>query len=270
MAAVYSRVLGVKIIFYTQTEINKSVSILKNLQTRLILFIFDAAWYSPLRREKPIDDKSVKRPIFYVPFAVPKGDLKQQDSQRVKVLMIGKYHQARKNHHLFLDALAQLKDKYSFKGTIVGECITREQIEKFSILKEKVNELELLENVELKKNINHSDMSEIYSSHDIFVLPSSNEPASISVLEALAFGLPVICSDSCGTQSYISSGQNGYVFKTNNLFDLVQKIETLISNPKKVSEMREYCNSNYEKTISGNAYYEHLEYLLKKKWGMLL
>ena len=38
----------------------------------------------------------------------------------------------------------------------------------------------------------------------------------MSVLEAMAHSLPVICSDSNGTQCYIRPGENGYVFGTDD------------------------------------------------------
>ena len=39
------------------------------------------------------------------------------------------------------------------------------------------------------------NVQEIYKKHDLFVLPSVNEPASVSNLEAMSHGLAVITTD---------------------------------------------------------------------------
>jgi len=46
----------------------------------------------------------------------------------------------------------------------------------------------------------------------------------------MANKLPVICSDTCGTSCYVEEGENGYVFKSGDLEDLVNKIEKVIEN----------------------------------------
>ena len=50
-------------------------------------------------------------------------------------------------------------------------------------------------------------------------LPSSDEPAAVSHLEAMSHSLPVICSDSNGTRCYIRQGENGYVFRTGDALE---------------------------------------------------
>ena len=60
--------------------------------------------------------------------------------------------------------------------------------------------------------------------------PAENEPAAVSHLEAMSHSLPAICSDSNGTQCYIRPGENGYIFKTDDLEDLVECMERIISD----------------------------------------
>lgn len=59
---------------------------------------------------------------------------------------------------------------------------------------------------------------------DIYVLPSFTETTSLSVLEAMATGIPVISSKVGFVADYIRHGKNGFFFKVHNTHDLVKKI----------------------------------------------
>ncbi|MFO7668342.1 MAG: glycosyltransferase family 4 protein [Bacteroidales bacterium] len=56
----------------------------------------------------------------------------------------------------------------------------------------------------------------------------------LSINEAMAYGLPVICSRCDGTErDLISDGHNGLFFKEGDADDLASKIETLLRDPDK-------------------------------------
>ena len=67
------------------------------------------------------------------------------------------------------------------------------------------------------------------------MLPSVNEPASVSNLEAMSHGLAVITTDSNQTSCYTEPGENGYVIKSNDLEDL-KKLEILINDKTKLKK----------------------------------
>jgi UDP-glucose:(heptosyl)LPS alpha-1,3-glucosyltransferase len=51
-----------------------------------------------------------------------------------------------------------------------------------------------------------------YAAADAFAFPSVNDPFGMVVLEAMASGLPVFCSDQAGAAELIESGKDGFVF----------------------------------------------------------
>lgn len=58
--------------------------------------------------------------------------------------------------------------------------------------------------------IGRQQLFEILSRDQIFLLPSSFEGMPLSVLEAMAAGLPCVTSDTCGMKDLITHGKTGY------------------------------------------------------------
>ena len=69
-------------------------------------------------------------------------------------------------------------------------------------------------------------LPEVYSRLDAFVFPTrrAGESLGLVALEAMACGVPVICSDFAAPADYVKSGFNGFQFRVGDPEDLAQKI----------------------------------------------
>lgn len=85
--------------------------------------------------------------------------------------------------------------------------------------------------------------TELYMQGHIFVLLSDFEGMPNSVLEAMAFGMPVIATNVGGIPSIISNNHNGYVLNEYDKEILAKKIEGLIKNEELYAHI---SNSNYK------------------------
>jgi glycosyltransferase involved in cell wall biosynthesis len=107
--------------------------------------------------------------------------------------------------------------------------------EYFQEIEEKIGGLNLVSDVTLVMDTPPEKMSAVYQEHDVFLLPSIDEPFAISPLEAMANGIPAIVTDSNGCQEHIINGENGFVIPSNNVDALVSIVvkcldkKTLIS-----------------------------------------
>lgn len=85
---------------------------------------------------------------------------------------------------------------------------------------------------------NQSQMPDLYSMADIFVLPSISETWGLSINEAMASGKPVLVSDACGAAiDLVKDGINGYVFRSNHKHDLKEKMHHLLHPATDLKQM---------------------------------
>jgi glycosyltransferase involved in cell wall biosynthesis len=66
---------------------------------------------------------------------------------------------------------------------------------------------------------------------DIFVLPSSTEALSNSLMEAMATGCCVVASKVGGTPELVIDGETGLLFQSGNAIDLAHKLQLLAAKP---------------------------------------
>lgn len=77
----------------------------------------------------------------------------------------------------------------------------------------------------------------LFTSSHIYCLPSYSEGLPTSVLEAMAFGLPIITTPVGGLQDFFKDGKMGYFVGVRNVSELQYSLERLISDYKLIEEI---------------------------------
>lgn len=167
-----------------------------------------------------------------------------------------------------VNAISNFVQNYNFLVTFIGEVSTLEHSQNKEKVINQIAKKNLGNFVLLIDNVPYSEITKYYNSHDIFVLPASNEPASISILEAMAHGLPVICSDTCGTKTYVQDGYNGFIFKSDDVSSLTITLERFLSQPGIIAKMSDNSYNFAKSHISGDVYYDYFKYMLKKQFSV--
>jgi Glycosyltransferase len=274
VVALYALLNKAKIVFYTQEDIHRSKTWRTLLKQKLTIRFFRAAWMTPVSSNLLAEKYTPLKHMYYVPLPVivAAEDTSQTEAncEIPKILMVGKYHQERKKHLLFLQALGRLKSRYRFTATMVGECVTEEQKQKFAIITEEAEKLGLTGVVEFKQNVPYAEMGSLYVSHNIFVLPAINEQYGISVNEALGYGLPVICTDSCGAKFNITDGHNGFVVKSDSLDGLTASLEQLISDHQRLYKMRQQSLQYARENLSADVFYSKFACLTRERFSIVM
>ncbi len=78
-------------------------------------------------------------------------------------------------------------------------------------------------------NKTHDEIVDYYSGGDFSVLPSLMEATSISGLEAMAAGLPLVGTNVGGIPELIKNGENGYLCSPADPSELAEKINRMLS-----------------------------------------
>ncbi len=90
----------------------------------------------------------------------------------------------------------------------------------------------VLERVHFGGQVGQKDLPRWYHLSDIYISPSHVDGSSVTLMEALASGLPCLVSDIPGNKEWVEDGVNGWLFRDGDVNDLAAKILYAIENRK--------------------------------------
>lgn len=93
-----------------------------------------------------------------------------------------------------------------------------------------VDELSLTKHVQIKSWLDPAQRDQLLMNADVFVLPSYYEGLPMAMLEAMAWGLPVVVTSVGGIPEVITHGQQGLLVQPGNQVELVEAMQRLIRN----------------------------------------
>jgi 1,2-diacylglycerol 3-alpha-glucosyltransferase len=95
----------------------------------------------------------------------------------------------------------------------------------YSCLLSYIKDNSLSDSVKIMGFKSYQELPEIYGSAQVYIQSSVHEAWGMSINEAMASGLPIICSEMCGcSYDLIKNGVNGYLFNPYNVEELVYKM----------------------------------------------
>jgi glycosyltransferase involved in cell wall biosynthesis len=148
-----------------------------------------------------------------------------------------------KGHMFLLEAVCRVVEKLpTFRVDVAGDGSLREQ------LLTRTTELQLQRNVRFLGEV--GDVRTLLRDAGMFVLPSLSEGLSITLLEAMASGLPVIATRVGGNPEVIQDGGTGLLVSPQDPEALAEALLDLASHPEKArrfgSAGRERARSHFD------------------------
>jgi len=99
---------------------------------------------------------------------------------------------------------------------------------------------------------------------NIGVLPSHSESLSNAVIEYMAAGLPVVCTNTGGSKEMITNGVNGYIVPPGDSKKMATAIEKLLQNNEMFKKMSEYNKKRVDRLFSLKTFIrEYQEFYIK-------
>ena len=111
--------------------------------------------------------------------------------------------------------------------------------------------------------ISFDDMPSRYNEMDILLMPTVREGFSLSVLEAMACGLPVVASDCSSLPEQIDEGRGGFLCSVGAVDEFAEKINQLADSPNLAKEMGQYNRAKVEKSFTLNEMVKQYKELFK-------
>jgi glycosyltransferase involved in cell wall biosynthesis len=100
-----------------------------------------------------------------------------------------------------------------------------------------VKELGIEDHVTFPGFLQDAEYKLLFRCADAFVMPSICELQSITTLEAMASGLPVIAADKYALPELVKTGRNGYLFEPMNVAELSGHLSQILGNPELLKTM---------------------------------
>jgi glycosyltransferase involved in cell wall biosynthesis len=93
-------------------------------------------------------------------------------------------------------------------------------------------------------------MPSVFGSLDVFVISSLTEGAPLAVIEAMAYGKPVIATDVAGTGELIVNGVTGFLVQARDSQGIARACETFLDKPCMLQEMGKAAIERYRETYT--------------------
>ena len=234
---------NINIILRVETNLESTKNFFKKYIKRIILkFFFKKISYflsiGKLNKKFYLYHGVKNKKIFPAPYFVDNKFFLFKDEKKILkkklyfankkiVLFVGKLIK-RKNPFEFLELSRLYKKNLDIHFIMIGDGFLKNECSDFV----KSNNLQ---NVSIIGFVNQKELREYYNISHLMILPSLYETWGLTVNEAFASNIPVICTDNCGCSSdLIENGKTGFTYKSGDLESLYKKTK-LILNDKKLS-----------------------------------
>lgn len=163
-------------------------------------------------------------------------------SYPLRILVVGRIN-PQKNVLHFLQTVRQLKDRgYKLKVDWYGKALDAGYHRKCLFLQETLGIKDYIE-----FHGENKDILNVYRQADAFCLPSLFEGFPNVVCEAMACGLPVLCSNVCDNGRIVKDGVNGFLFNPDSVEEITAALTRFVELP--VTERQKISSINREVSL---------------------
>lgn len=142
-----------------------------------------------------------------------------------------------------------------------------------TMLERMISDAGAQQKVHILARVDEAELPEYYRSADIYLSASHSDGSSVSLLEAMACGLPVLVSDIPGNREWVEEGVNGWLFPDSDVSALAENILALARSReglraagvhgRKVAEERADWQQNHARLFQ--AYETAIDHARRKK-----
>ena len=158
---------------------------------------------------------------------------KRKNSKSLKLIYFGRVSYEKNIEGLLFGIKHMIEKKRNVSLTITGDGPA------IHYLKKMAHKEGVVKNVEFTGKVTGEKLAKIVAAHDALVTASTIETQGLTIIEAMAAGLPCGGPDFLATPDTVKNGKNGFLFRAFDAQDFAAKVEKLASSAalrKKLSE----------------------------------
>lgn len=163
----------------------------------------------------------------------PNPDLHAKGKGKVKLLFVGNFSQ-RKGADLLPQIMRKLGNNFVL--------FTTTGLQDTSVVE--------TDNIVSIGKLNQSELLEYYNYCDIFLFPTRLEGLSLTTLEAMACGMPIVTTDCFSMPELVIDGKGGYLCELDNVEMFVSRIEQLAASDELCLAMKTFNREHIEQHFS--------------------
>jgi glycosyltransferase involved in cell wall biosynthesis len=163
-----------------------------------------------------------------------------------------------KHQAMLLEVLARLPEYVTL--TIVGEGPERSRLERM------ISRLGLSKRVSMPGEV--QEIAPYLSGPAVFVLSSSYEGLPVSVLEAMAAGLPVVATAVGGVPEAVLDGRTGYVVPGNDVEGFTARVLRLLEDPSALRRFGDAGRTHYQANFTSGRFLAETSRVYRAMPGM--
>lgn len=227
---IYALIYNRKIIFTVHSQAQRiynivSANLFKIMQRRNLIIVTAVSRASANQFKECFGATDVK--VIFNPVDIKhfKSDRARDSKSEVIFVNVARFNPV-KNHEMLIKAFRLLiEEESNVRLILIGEG------EKYEEIKDMVNALNLTSKVDFRGEM--IDVSPELNQADVFVLSSLSEALPVSVIEAMAAGLPIISTNVGGLHELVTD--NGILVEPSDELQLMKAMKELADNvPKRV------------------------------------
>ena len=186
------------------------------------------------------------RDVIIVPNGINLNEVAEREAEGgnpgKKILFVGRLHPVKGTQYLLGAMSIVHRELPEAKLILVGDGEEREHLETLT------DNLGIRECVEFAGRVPHERVQDYMSQAKVFVLPSLSEGFPVTILEAMACGLPVVATRVGGVPDIIEDGANGYLIDAMNQEQIAEALLKLLRDEelrKGISEKNRVTAEKY-------------------------
>jgi glycosyltransferase involved in cell wall biosynthesis len=111
--------------------------------------------------------------------------------------------------------------------------------------------------------VSRAQKCSVYESADLFVFPGiQQEGQPLVVIEAMAAGLPIICTDRGCLRETIVEGETGLMVRSGDISGLAERILWCLNNPIELHRMGSFSKERYQKLYTRDQFIKNMARVL--------